>query len=340
MLLIAASTRLLRPRPGRAEAAAALESAGPRPAALEESARRLLDLGFERFLIDEDLKRPDWEGLRSFLPARSLAAAFLFAPRPPLGPARPPEVPRLSSLDADERREALKRGQKSLEFAARYEIPLILLPPAVLEAPEPEEVEKALEKTAAPRRLVGASEPPPWSRLWAKRNAAPSYAKQLDSWKGSLYRLLEIADRHAARIGLIPAGLPGELPDFPEIERAFAEFKGGPLEVCGDWVGWERYLRSEGPQAGDFLETFGDRLAGVLVHDGAGRERHLPPGEGDADPERWRPLAEKTDRERPWMLDFHCDRLDESLLALRERIEALARPKQAEGKRPSILDFS
>ncbi len=335
MLKIAASTRLLPPI-----GAPDLEPEKRGNATLESAARRLLDLGFERFLLHEGLAMRDWEVLQPFLPPHSIDAAFLFAPAPSLNPLRPAALPSLGSLDADERREVLKHGQKSLEFAARYEIPLILVPPAALEVPEPEEVEQALEKAAAPRRTAGASEPSPWSRLRARRGAAPSYAKQLDSWLGSLYRLLEIADRRAARIGLIPAGFPGELPDFPEIERALAEFKGGPLEVSGDWVGWERYLRSEGPQAGEFLETFGERLAGVLVHDGDGRKRHLPPGEGEVDPERWRPLAEKSDRERPWMLDFRCERLDEGLLVFRERIEALARPKKAEGKRRSILDFT
>jgi sugar phosphate isomerase/epimerase len=332
---------LLRPRPGRAEATAASECAGHRPAALEEAARRLLDLGFDRFLVDAELARPDWEALRSFFPARSLAAVFLFAPLPPPGPARPAEALRLGSLDADERREALKHCRRCVEFAAQYEIPLLLVPPAALEEPAPEEVEEALKKTAARRRPAKAGEPLPLSRLRAKRSAAPSFPRQLDNWKGDLYPLLEIADRYAVRVGLIPAGFPNELPDLPELELALVEFKGAPLEVYGDWVGWERYLQSEGPQAGEFLEKFGERLAGVLVHDGAGRERHRPPGDGKVDPERWRPLAEKTDRERLWMFDFHCDRIEESLLGLREQVESLARPKQPEGKaRPSILDFT
>jgi sugar phosphate isomerase/epimerase len=191
-----------------------------------------------------------------------------------------------------------------------------------------------------------------WKRLRERRARSLSAARQTDSLLGTLSRLLDHAERYRIRIALVPGGLPCEAPDLGDIERCLAEFAGAPLSILGDTLRLDRYRRSDGPEAAEWIDRMKRRLAGVVVHDGDALREHRPLGEGEADIEPWRALAGEPGEAgapRPWILDLEAGTVPDASAACRARLVSLLHPRAAgetgaaEGRarvRPSFLDTS
>lgn len=285
-----------------------------------QNARRLLDLGFQKLVLHAGLENHEWLALQEYLRRGTVAAAHLFAP---LRCFRQREIvpPRLGSLDADERREVVKRGRETVEFLDHNDIPLLIVPPPALEDLTIEDVEKVFARPPAA---------PAVARLLRKRSGEAT-REQLDSYLGALDRILHHADHYGKRVALIPGGLPHELPDDDELRRCLEEFAGAPLGVMADMVRFERSRAIRGTATTGLPEHILDRLLGVVVHDGDLVRSRLPLGEAGVDLERWKKAVAASSGEpipaeswdQVWTIDLAQDAGETAIAATRERIEAL-----------------
>jgi hypothetical protein len=282
--------------------------------------RRLLELGFDALAIHERLRGVDLEEMRKFIPRRGLGAISLFVPLPnTLKPGDPPPFA-MASLDPEERRAAVDQGARTLEVADELEIPFVVVPPAVLSDPSPER---------AYALLSGKTEDRVWESLRQVRR--PAAARHLDSYKSTLARLLDRADRYGRRLALTPAGLPHELPDLEEVSVCLREFSGAPLSLWPDLLRDARYRRSAGPAADRLRGDLAAHVRGIWVEDGDREKAHLPLGAGEVDLASWEKLvkgsatpgAPSAPDQRTWVIDLAPGTSEEEILETRGKLEKL-----------------
>jgi sugar phosphate isomerase/epimerase len=105
----------------------------------------------------------------------------------------------------------------------------------------------------------------------------------LDAICFSLDRLLNAAMTYGVTLGLENRFHYFEIPDSEELAVLFAEVEGAPIGYWHDTghAHAQEVLRIV-PQE-ELLATHGDRLVGIHLHDAAGLNDHLAPGNGEID---------------------------------------------------------
>jgi hypothetical protein len=291
-------------------------------ALLEANARRVLDHGVEGLVLDEDFTLPEWDAVKRYFPAESVRAAFAFAPLPrptPLGKQPPPS---LVSHDAEEISVARQRLTRQVEFLGSNGIARLLVPAAEISAPSRAEV----------RRQLGTAEiaglPRVIDQLHRRRDGSEAVPHELDNLMRVLDAVLEVADRHAVEVALMPAAFPSELPIASELLTILAEFHGAPLTVWANTLDFERALFCQIDGASTFLDTFRDRLTGALIEDGHLLRGKLPVGQGSVGFERWRPVCHG-ETVQSWTLDLPEGASGEDLEAGLELVANLSFPALA-----------
>ncbi len=241
---------------------------------------KALDLGFHGLGLEPPLHASQWEKLRETLPRESVLCVQVFLPYP--GGVRPgdPSPFVLGSLHPEERCDALKFGEETILFAARNSIPVVRIPPIVLEGLA------GSGPGRAPRGMPHES--PRMAQAAARRQleAVP----RLDSLRSLLYRLLEAADRHGISIALTPGGFMDELPGFEEASALFREFEGAPLRAWPDTLRAAAALEAR-PGVPPW-DSCGGKMAGLTVRDFDSRGEPLPLGGGCLDRDALKPLLE------------------------------------------------
>ncbi len=261
-------------------------------------ASRLLEAGFERLVLEDPLYRVSWEALRAWLPHECVAAIRLYLPYPKtirLGATSPF---RLGATHPAAKSDALKQAERTLQVADDYSIPRVLLPVA------------RVDRSTAERFRRGE----PRDR---SRDEDPLFRKTFDSYRSTVYRLLELADRYTVTLCMTPTCREDEIPGGEELESCLREFAGAPLGIWLDTVRLPLGLdileldndEKETEGAHDYQKKAGKvtrpsrrpPIEGASVHDYRGDTTGLCPRTGELDWERLeRPL-----RNCPlWSLDL------------------------------------
>jgi hypothetical protein len=246
------------------------------PPAAVQRAQRIFDAGFEKLVLDEPMYFSSWEALREMLPRESVAALRLFVPYPRSVLPGFPLPFRLAATDRDERLEARRHAEASLEAADGLRVPLVLLPVEEIEIPGPPPPPLGVQ---APKELHDDAE--------ARRRLAARPG--LDALFIQLARLLERALRYELKLCLTPSMRRQDLVRMPELDACLREFSGAPLAVWLDCA----VLPADALEAGPRPEPAGSEgragpeqwggvpIAGASVHDVRGESRGFPPPSGE-----------------------------------------------------------
>jgi sugar phosphate isomerase/epimerase len=107
--------------------------------------------------------------------------------------------------------------------------------------------------------------------------------EHLENLLYSLDRLLPVAEKQGVLLGLENRYHYHELPGLDDFGEIFAKFKGAPIGYWHD-TGHAHANETLGLIPKNFLlQTYGNRLIGIHLHDAVGLDDHLPPGAGEID---------------------------------------------------------
>jgi sugar phosphate isomerase/epimerase len=107
--------------------------------------------------------------------------------------------------------------------------------------------------------------------------------KHMDSLLSSLDRLVPVAEKQGVLLGLENRYHYYELPGPDDFSLIFDTFEGAPIGYWHD-TGHAHANETLGliPK-NSLLQTYGNRLIGIHLHDAVGLDDHLPPGTGEID---------------------------------------------------------
>ncbi len=182
----------------------------------------------------------------------------------------------LSSLDNDERNEAVRRTIKTMELAVEMEISTVILRLGKVDTYDRSNLMTDLyeygerEFEAFSKKVTDATE-------WRKRKEA----KHQDAVLRSLDELNECALKMELSIAIENRPHYYEIPNFDEVAMFFDEFYGSPMRYWHD-VGHAALQEKLGLCWSDkWIEAYSEHLIGVTLHDLQELEEYHPPGTGD-----------------------------------------------------------
>ena len=183
----------------------------------------------------------------------------------------------LSSLDEEERREALGFARATIELASEVEAGAVVIHAGRVE------LDFGLEDELHRLYRRGALEELARARQQLLEVRASRAAPYLEASRRSLLELAEFAERKGVRLGLETRFYFYEIPQLEEMEVLLQEL---PPDVVGYWhdVGHAEVKARLGltPHE-EWFARLGGRLIGVHLHDVLGIQDHRAPGTGDVD---------------------------------------------------------
>jgi sugar phosphate isomerase/epimerase len=204
-----------------------------------------------------------------------------YCPTPP-GYEGHPHVAALfnpASLDAEERKLAIRYGLKSIQLAAELEARLVVFHLGVIE------LDFRMKELFDLHAAGGMNSPALKERLRELQTLrAGRVAPYLSSLLYTVAALHDEAHKLGVLIGVENRYRLSQIPIGDEFDLLFDEFDGGQLRYWHDVGHAEIFARlGINDHAGDFLERFKHRLAGMHIHDIDGFRDHLAPGMGSFD---------------------------------------------------------
>ncbi len=182
----------------------------------------------------------------------------------------------LSSLDNDERQEAIRRTIETMELAVEMEITTVLLRLGEVDTYDRSSLMTEFyeygerEFEAFDKKVTEATE-------WRKRKEA----KHRDAVLRSLDALNERALKMELCIAIENRPHYYQIPNFDEVGLFFNEFYGSPMRYWHN-VGHAALQEKLGLcWSHQWLETYSEHLIGVTLHDLQELEPYHPPGTGD-----------------------------------------------------------
>lgn len=124
-----------------------------------------------------------------------------------------------------------------------------------------------------------------WSAKKILEERRTVIAKHVDAVRFAIERLIPIAEREAARIGIAPRAQLAELPDAEEAAALLDEFRGAPIGYWHDTASAYREELVGGIAAAEWLKL---EPLGATCADACGLQAPLAPGLGEID---FAPLA-------------------------------------------------
>jgi sugar phosphate isomerase/epimerase len=251
----------------------------------DELARATLDLGFSALELDYRVTAAQLKAIRPHLARGELSVVSVHHPFP-----RPPGLSpfdahvdraRLSSVDREERRAAVKRGVETLAWTEDLGVGAVVLHIGEVELGDEVDPRQLARLVGGGKRQTEEYEDLR-ARVEARRRAcAPPYR---DAVLRSLDRLAAEAARRGVTLGLENRYHPEQIPDQGELAAIFREFTGAPLGYWHD-TGHAASLVALGflEKPNELAEAFRDRLLGVHLHDAVGLDDHRAPGDGEVD---------------------------------------------------------
>lgn len=238
----------------------------------------LKTLGFEKLELSRHLTPDQVEQLKPYLRENPPCSIHNFCPILPRIPQTAAEADKisLSSLNADERQEAVRRTIQTMELAVELETPIVVLHLGEVDTYDRSYLMTELydygerEFEAFGQKVTEATE-------WRKRKEA----KHQDAVLRSLDALNESALRMALCIAIENRPHYYQIPNFDEVGLFFEKFYGSPMRYWHD-VGHAALQENLGVCWADtWLEHYSEHLVGVNLHDLQGLRAYHPPGTGD-----------------------------------------------------------
>lgn len=245
-----------------------------------EILKGILDVGFGAIELDyritesvfqeirPSLKRGDLEvtSIHNYFPhpefiAREKASGDLFF---------------LSSLDKDEREQAVKFTKKTIQIANDLEAKVVILHSGKVEMVD--EMDKIFELFE--NNTINSEE----GQQFIKTKLSERESKRqrhLDSVLFALEKINKEAERQNILLGLENRYYYYEIPSFDELEIIFKIFEGSQLCYWHDTGHAHVNEVLSFCQHVDYLKTFSKKLVGMHLHDAQGKEDHFAPGVGE-----------------------------------------------------------
>ncbi|MGD2024065.1 MAG: TIM barrel protein [Desulfobacterales bacterium] len=182
----------------------------------------------------------------------------------------------LSSLDGEERRDAIRFTKKTIETAAELEARAVVLHCGAVEM---NHEMHALYQFFHTNRLGSVKAQTFIRNKLKERDRLKS--RHISRLLSSLDHLTTIAEERGVLLGLENRYHYHELPGFDDFSIIFDTFKGAPLGYWHD-AGHAHANEVLGliPKNA-LLHRFADQLIGVHLHDAVGLDDHIPPGSGE-----------------------------------------------------------
>ena len=184
----------------------------------------------------------------------------------------------LSSLDNDERKEAIRRTIQTMQLAIDMEIPTVVLRLGEVDTYNRSYLMTDLyeygerEFEAFNKKVTEATE-------WRKRKEVRHH----DAVLRSLDELNEAALRMHLHIAIENRPQYFQIPNFDEVGLFFDKFYGSPMRYWHD-VGHAALQEKLGLcWSQEWIKTYAEHLIGVTLHDLQELEPYHPPGTGDLD---------------------------------------------------------
>ena len=238
----------------------------------------LKDLGFEKLELSRHLTLDQVAQLKPYLHVNPPCSIHNFCPILPGTSQTNAEQDKvlLSSLNADERKEAVRRTIQTMELAVELETPIVVLHLGEVDTYDRSYLMVDLynygerEFEAFHQKVTEATE-------WRKRKEE----KHRDAVLRSLDELNERALRMELCIAIENRPHYYQIPNFDEVELFFEEFYGSPMRYWHDIGHAARQEKLGVCWANKWLEQYEEYLVGVNLHDLQGLKAYHPPGIGD-----------------------------------------------------------
>jgi len=240
----------------------------------------LSNLGFDAVELSRHLTRDQIEQLKPHLAGTKPCSVHNFCPILPDFPQSGAESDplHLSSLDKDERKQAVKWTIRTMELASDLEIPIVVLHLGEVDTYDRSYLMYDLyeygerEFEAFNKKVIEAMD-------WRERKQA----KHQDAVLFSLDELNERALRMNLYLAIENRRCYYQIPTFDEVEMFLEAFQGSNMRYWHD-VGHAVLQERIGLCWSDrWLEAYKDNLIGVNLHDLKDLEEHHPPSFGDLD---------------------------------------------------------
>ena len=238
----------------------------------------LNNLGFEALELSRHLTPDQVEQLKPYLRENPPCSIHNFCPILPGTSQVEAERDKisLSSLNTDERLEAVRRTVQTMELAVELETPIVVLHLGEIDTYDRSYLMRDLynygerEFEAFDRKVTEATE-------WRKRKET----KHQDAVLRSLDELNEFALKMGLYIAIENRPHYYQIPNFDEVGLFFEEFYGSPMRYWHD-IGHAALQEKLGVcWAHRWIEQYAEYLIGVNLHDLQALEAYHPPGTGD-----------------------------------------------------------
>mgnify|MGYP002749770628 CR=1 FL=1 len=184
----------------------------------------------------------------------------------------------LSSLDGEERRDAIRYTKKTIETAAELGAAAVVLHCGAVEM---NHEMHALYQFFHTNRLGSVEAQTFIHNKLRERDRLKS--RHISRLLSSLDHLTTIAEERGVLLGRENRYHDHELPGFDDFSVIFDTFKGAPLGYWHD-TGHAHANETLGlVPINALLHRFADQLIGIHLHDAVGLDDHLPPGSGEID---------------------------------------------------------
>ena len=250
----------------------------------EEIVREILQLGLESVELEYRLTESTYQQMKPHLQKHlKVNSIHNFFPKPAdlSGKRGSGDLFLLSSTDKDERQRAVQYTTRTIENAHDIEARAIILHLG--------RVDITGVKPTLSERFHGGKrkEKDDLHEMEGQRQERESrQRKNFDAVLRSLDVLNREAEKKDVFLGIENRYHFHEIPNFEEIGIILNEFQGGNIGYWHD-VGHAAAQENMGltPQT-DLLDSYGDKLIGIHLHDAKGLDDHLPPGGGEVDFEK------------------------------------------------------
>ncbi len=227
----------------------------------------------------------------------------------------------LSSLDNDERKEAIRRTIQTMELAVEMEITTVLLRLGEVDTYDRSYLMTDLyeygerEFEAFSKKVAEATE-------WRKRKET----KHRDAVMRSLDELNEKALKMELHIAIENRPHYYQIPNFDEVGLFFDEFYGSPMRYWHD-VGHAALQEKLGLcWSHQWLEAYSEHLIGVTLHDLQELEPYHPPGAGDLE---WDKLFTQIPSDVVKVMEIQHSEV-EAVIQARKLCESFMKPQDEE----------
>ena len=238
----------------------------------------LKNLGFETLELSRHLTSDQIEQLKPFLRENPPCSIHNFCPILPGTSQAGAEKDKLllSSLNTDERKEAIRRTVRTMELAVDLEAPIVVLHLGEVDTYDRSYLMTDLY-TYGEREFEAFNQKVAEATEWRKRKAA----KHQDAVLRSLDELNEHALRMELCIAIENRPHYYQIPNFDEVGLFFEKFYGSPMRYWHDVAHAARQESLGLCLADSWLTDYVEHLIGVNLHDLQGLEAYHPPGTGD-----------------------------------------------------------